>query len=122
MSKIVGIVPAKGTSDGLPGKNLRILGGEPLVTRAVRTLLNVPAVDEVYIDSEDDAIVDACKWLPGCNVLRRDPALATNATDGNRLLVNAARQVDADIYVQLLCTAPFVTPDVWWAYTFRSFK
>jgi regulator of RNase E activity RraA len=40
--------------------------------------------------------------------MRRDPALASNRTDGNRLFVNEVLQTDADVVVQVLCTSPFI--------------
>jgi regulator of RNase E activity RraA/CMP-N-acetylneuraminic acid synthetase len=55
-------------------------------------------------------VINAASAVP-CRVLRRDPALANNSTDGNRLFLNEVMQVEADIYIQILGTSPFVTPE-----------
>ncbi|MFA0544227.1 cytidylyltransferase domain-containing protein, partial [Vibrio sp. 10N.222.52.B7] len=43
-----------------------------------------------------------------CKVLKRDKSLASNKTDGNKMFLNEVNHVDADIYVQVLCTSPFI--------------
>jgi len=105
--KIVAFLPAKGSSLRVANKNTRIFNGEPFFAFALRKLLRCPFIDEVYLDSEDPAILAVGERL-GAKVLRRDPALADNRTDGHQLFYNEVRQVKADIYIQHLCTSPFV--------------
>jgi len=106
--KIVAFVPAKGSSERVPSKNLRILDGEYLFRRKLKQLLSCPQIDEVWLDTESDDLIDKASDLP-VRILKRDPALATNATDGHEMFENECRQVpDADIVIQALCTAPFV--------------
>jgi len=83
------------------------LDGVPLIVRAARKLQRLACIDEVYVDTDDSGIAEAVE-VP---TLMRDPELAHNGVDGNWLLLNEARQVDADIYVQYLCTSPFVRDD-----------
>ena len=108
--KTVAFVPAKGTSDRINDKNRRILDGEFLFKRKLRQLVECDEIDEVYLDTESEEIASLADDLP-VRWLRRDPQLATNATDGHELFANACRQVEADIYIQALCTAPFVDAD-----------
>lgn len=106
--KVVAFVPAKGSSDRVPSKNMRILDGEYLFKRKLRQLLACPLIDEVWLDTESQKIIDEADDLP-VKVLKRDPALATNATDGHEMFENECLHVpDADIVIQALCTAPFV--------------
>ncbi len=105
--KVVAFLPAKGSSERVPNKNLQLLDGKPLFLRTLEKLLSCTFIDEVYLDSESDDIFRAASYLD-FKPLRRDPALATNATDGHELFYNEVRQVDADIYIQVLCTSPFI--------------
>jgi len=106
--KIVAFVPAKGSSERVPSKNLRILDGEYLFRRKLRQLLACPLIDEVWLDTESDDLIGKASDLP-IKVLKRDPSLATNATDGHKMFENECKHVpDADIVIQALCTAPFV--------------
>ena len=108
--KVAAFLPAKGSSDRLPNKNTMLLDGEPLFLRGLRKLLACPAVDEVWLDTES-AQIEALAGEVKCRVLRRDPLLASNKTDGHQLFLNEVRHTDADICVQLLCTSPFIRPE-----------
>jgi regulator of RNase E activity RraA/CMP-N-acetylneuraminic acid synthetase len=108
--KVVAFVPAKGSSSRVPNKNTRIFNGEPFFLFTVRKLLKCDFIDAVYVDSEDEAILDRAVQA-GAKPMRRDPALASNKTDGHELFFNEVRQVEADIYLQHLCTSPFVRED-----------
>ena len=105
--KIIAVVPAKGTSERIKNKNLMLIDGEPLVARTLRRLLDSGLFAEVWLDTESEEVIAATQHLK-CKIMRRDPAFATNATDGNKLFLNEVKHIDADIYFQVLCTAPFL--------------
>jgi regulator of RNase E activity RraA/CMP-N-acetylneuraminic acid synthetase len=107
MTRIVAFVPAKGTSERIKNKNLAILDGEYLFKRKLRQLLETSLIEEVFLDTDSDDIAQLAADLPITRLVR--PAhLATNATDGHELFSWECAQANADIYVQALCTAPFV--------------
>jgi len=109
--KVYGFVPAKGSSDRVKNKNLRFLNGERLYIRALKILLKCKHIDKVFVDTESEEMFRMADYLP-ISFMKRDPALASNTTDGHQLLLNEiAHNGDADIYVQLLCTSPFITPE-----------
>lgn len=105
--KVVAFLPAKGTSTRVENKNLRLLDGKPLFLHTLEKLVSCDFIDEVYLDTESEEMISLAEDT-GCCVLRRDRALATNATDGNALFMNEVKKVDADIYIQILCTSPFI--------------
>ena len=107
--KIVAFVPAKGTSSRVKSKNMRILGDKPLFLHMLDTLLSCSNVDEVYLDTESDEVFSLATGRNHFE-LRRLAELASNKTNGNQLLLHEASRVpDADIYVQALPTAPFLS-------------
>lgn len=108
--KVVAFVPAKGSSERVENKNARLLDGRPLVVRTLERLLQCRSIDEVYLDTESHDIARLARHLP-VKIMKRSRFLASNGTDGHALFMNEVRHVDADIYVQALCTAPFVTPE-----------
>jgi regulator of RNase E activity RraA/CMP-N-acetylneuraminic acid synthetase len=108
--RVVAFVPAKGSSERIENKNARLLDGRPLVVHTLDRLLKCRNVDEVYLDTESDEIAALAKHLP-VRVMRRNRFLASNGTDGHALFMNEVGHVDADIYIQALCTAPFVRPE-----------
>ncbi len=105
--KVVAFLPVKGTSERIDNKNTKLLDGKPLFLHTLEKLLKCDFIDEVYLDSESDLIFQLASEA-GCRFFRRDPELASNSTDGNRLFLNEATHVDGDIYIQLLCTSPFI--------------
>lgn len=108
--KIVAFVPAKGTSERILNKNLAILDGEYLFKRKLRQLLECPLIDEVILDTDSDELAALASDLP-VSRLQRPQNLAANSTDGHELFAWECAQVTADIYIQALCTAPFVTAE-----------
>lgn len=105
--KVVAFLPVKGTSTRIANKNIQLLDGKPLFMHTLEKLMECDFIDEVYLDTESDEIIDSARYT-GCQILKRDPSLATNKTDGNQLLLNEAKHADADIYIQALCTSPFI--------------
>lgn len=108
--KTVAFLPAKGSSERVANKNVRPFNGEPFFAFTLRKLLACPFIDEVYLDSEDEGILRYGERL-GARILRRDPSLSGNDTDGHELFRNEVAHAEADVYVQALCTSPFVRPE-----------
>ena len=108
--RTVAFVPAKGESSRIRNKNTVILDGEYLFKRKLIQLLACPEIDDVYLDTESDKIIELASDLP-VKILKRNAKLASNSTDGHELFANECAKVDADIYIQCLCTSPFVTAE-----------
>lgn len=108
--KVVAFLPAKGTSERIPSKNRKLLNGKPLFFYTLKKLCECDFIDEVYLDSESDEILNYASYLSYIP-LKRDVALATNQTDGHQMFYNEVKQVEADIYIQILGTSPFIKKD-----------
>jgi regulator of RNase E activity RraA/CMP-N-acetylneuraminic acid synthetase len=108
--RTVAFVPAKGESSRISNKNTVVLDGEYLFKRKLKQLLACPEIDDVYLDTESERIIEIASDLP-VKILKRDPKLASNKTDGHELFANEAAQVKADLYIQCLCTSPFITAE-----------
>jgi CMP-N-acetylneuraminic acid synthetase/regulator of RNase E activity RraA len=109
--KVVAFLPVKETSERIKNKNTYIFDGDPLFIRKLKQLIACPEIDEVYLDTESHKIRNIAAYL-GVKCLHRPQALASNQTDGHSLFAWECAQVeDADIYLQALCTAPFVDED-----------
>lgn len=109
--KVYAFVPAKGTSERVENKNMRFLDGERLYIKALKTLLNCKEIDKVFLDTESEEMYELADYLP-ITFMKRNPELANNKTDGHKMFMNEVNSYpDADIYVQLLCTSPFIKPE-----------
>ena len=107
--KTVAFVPIRLNSRRVEGKNLRLLGGQPLMTYILDTLRDCERIDETYVYCSDP---DIARHLPdGVKFLRRDPALDSDSTLGEEIYDAFTREVDADIYVLAHATSPFIRRD-----------
>ena len=67
--RALGVIPARGGSRGVPHKNLRTVGGETLVARAVRGALAAQALDRRVVSTDDEAIAGEAERA-GAEVVR----------------------------------------------------
>ena len=58
---ILGIIPARGGSKGLPGKKLRALGGVPLIAHTIRAAQGSRRLDDSLVSTDDPAIAEAAR-------------------------------------------------------------
>jgi len=86
---------------------MQLLDSKPLFLHTLEKLLSCDFIDEVYLDSESEKIFEMASDL-NFKKLKRDKKLAKNSTDGNQLFLNEVKHANADIYVQILCTSPFI--------------
>lgn len=104
--KTVAFVPIRLNSQRVEGKNLRLLGGEPLMTYLLRSLIGAKNIDEVYVYCSN---ADIKEYLPeGVKFLQRDERLDSNTTLGREIYDAFTREVEADIYVLAHATSPFI--------------
>lgn len=109
--KVFAFVPAKGNSERVKNKNMGYLDGERLYIRALKKLLKCKEIDKVFLDTESEKMFEMADYLP-IEFMKRNPELASNKTDGHQMFMNELKHNDsADIYVQLLCTSPFIKPE-----------
>ena len=107
----VAIIPARGGSKGVPGKNLRRVGGIPLVERAVRAASAASGVDLVVV-STDDAAIAAVAEGAGARVVARPAELAGDTASSESALLHALDVLESEgarvgtvVFVQ--ATSPF---------------
>lgn len=105
----VAIIPARGGSKGVPGKNLRPVGGVPLVVRAVESALASEHIDRVIV-STDDAEIAAAARSVGADVIDRPAYLAHDEASSESALLHALTQLDdwPQVLVFMQATSPFI--------------
>ncbi len=56
--EVLGLIPARGGSKGIPGKNIRSLAGQPVIAWTIETALACPALDRVIVSTDDEKIAE----------------------------------------------------------------
>lgn len=107
--KVVAFVPIRLNSKRVVGKNLKPLGGKPMMCHLLETLVQVPAIDEVYVYCSSEEVRP---MLPaGVKLLLRDTALDSDTALGEQIYDAFVRDVDADVYMLAHTTSPFIKAD-----------
>ena len=61
--KILGLIPARGGSKGIPGKNIRFLGGKPLLQHSIEAAKRSILLSRIVLSSDDEEIIKTAKKL-----------------------------------------------------------
>lgn len=104
--RVLAVVPARGGSKGVPGKNLREVGGVSLLHRTLGVALSSRHVDLVVVSSDDSAILEHASMMQGVVTLRRPAELAGDDTAMAPVVEHALTAHPADIVVLLQPTSP----------------
>ena len=107
--KTVALVPMKGNSERVPGKNLRVLCGKPLCRWILDTLSAVPEIDLVVVNTDSEAIADVA-MSAGAVVHRRSPEVCGDDVSMNRVIRDDLLRIpDAELVLQTHATNPLLT-------------
>lgn len=107
------LIPARGGSKGVPGKNIRLLGGKPLISHTIEDALKVASDPEDVVVTTDSDEIAAIARQAGANVPFLRPAeLATDTAGSREVIIHAADYLndkgkDYDCIVLLQPTSPF---------------
>ena len=104
--KVVAFVPIRLNSKRVVGKNLKLLGGKPMMCYLLETLVQVPQIDEVYVYCSSDEVQPLLP--PGVKLLKRDTALDSDEALGEQIYDAFVRDVKADVYMLAHTTSPFI--------------
>jgi len=109
--RIAALVPMRHSSERVPGKNYRPLGGRPLYHHIVEALRACPEVDEIVIDTDSETIRDdAAVAFPDVRLVERPEHLRAGTVPMNDVLLNDIHRVEADLYLQTHSTNPLLRP------------
>ncbi len=107
--RIVALVPMRHHSERVPGKNYRQFAGKPLYAWIVETLLAVPEIAQVVVDTDSPTIMEGLrKAYPQVRVLERPEHLRDGRIPMNEVLLHDTAQVEADFYLQTHSTNPLL--------------
>jgi N-acylneuraminate cytidylyltransferase len=107
---IVGIIPARGGSKGIPRKNLSPLANKSLLQRGIELLQNI-GCDKVFVSTEDPEIAQATIFH-GADVIERPMELAQDLSGTEPVLFHAIEYLNlsnTDILVLHQLTSPLIT-------------
>lgn len=113
---VVGVIPARGGSKGIPRKNVLAVAGKPLIGYVIEAAKSARTLDLVVVSTEDDEIAAVAATF-GVRVIRRPAALATDTAPVDPALRHVVRTLEAegcvvDIVVWLQANVPTTRAEI----------
>lgn len=111
----VAIIPARGGSKGLPGKNIRSFCGKPLLAWSIEQAKNAKGIDAVYVTSDDAAILDVAVQF-GARPILRPAELANDTASSESAWLHALDVIEKEarkpnLVFALQATSPLRDPE-----------
>ena len=104
--KKVALIPARYDSTRFPGKMMANLGGKTVILRTYESAINMNIFDEVYVVTDSDIIYDEI-LTKGGRVIKS----IENHSTGTDRIAEAAKLIDADIFLNIQGDEPFVSTE-----------
>ncbi len=109
MTKVVALVPMRHCSQRVQGKNYRPLAGKPLFHYIIGTLLHVPQIAEVVVNTDSPEVSSGLQaHFPAVRIIERPVELCADTIPMNEILAYDMSQVEADFYLQTHSTNPLL--------------
>src|SRR5687768_7038153 len=112
-SEVLAIIPARGGSKSIPGKNIKPLAGYPLIAYSITAGLQAKTVTRVIVSTDDEEIAAIARYWGAEVPFLRPAALAQDDTPDLPVFQHALRILEKEegykpgIIVQLRPTSPF---------------
>jgi len=109
---LVGLLPMKGHSERVPGKNLKPCAGKPLFHWVTEALLAATGVDRVVVDTDSDLIEqNVNENFPTVEVHRRPVELQGDFVAMHDIVAHLASVLEGDEFLQTHSTNPLLRPE-----------
>jgi len=99
--KKIAIIPARGNSKRLPGKNIKLLCGKPMIAYAIEEAKKSKYIDDVFVTSDDVEILSISERC-GANTIKRPGELAYDNTPTIEVVRHAVNHLGFKMAVVLL--------------------
>jgi len=115
-AKVLAIIPARGGSKGIPGKNLKPIAGKPLLVYSIERALQAESVGRVVVSTDDAQIAEVAK-NNGAEVIIRPAQISGDEASSESALLHVLDTLhdkegyEPDLVVFLQCTSPLTLPE-----------
>ena len=114
--KVLAIIPARGGSKRLPGKNIKLLNGKPLIAHSIEYAINSPEINRLVLSTDSEEIAKEGEKF-GAEVLMRPAHLAEDTTKTAPVLLHVVEELEKEGYIPdyivlLQATCPVREPDL----------
>ena len=109
--RILAVIPARAGSKGIPNKNIRIIGGKPLIYYSINNAISSKYITDTVVTTDSDAVRIIATQM-GASVRWRDERLCRDEVTLDAVIDDAVdRSVDWDYVVTMQPTSPTLSVD-----------
>ena len=108
--KILAVIPARAGSKGIPNKNIRIVGGHPLIYYSIKNALNSEFVTDVIVTTDSPQVRIIAQQM-GAQYKWRDASLAGDAVTLDAVIADAIPEGEWDYIITMQPTSPTLKVD-----------
>lgn len=110
--KITAVVPIRSGSQRVKDKNLRPFAGTNLMELKLRTLLQVPELTSIVVNTNSEEAISIVNksYSGGVKIHRREEYYASSQCSGSEFFRHLGEVTDTDVFIYCPCTSPFVKP------------
>lgn len=103
---VLGLIPARGGSKGVPNKNIKIINGKPLIVWTIEKAKKARMLNRIVVSTDSEKIATVAR-AAGAEVLMRPAELATDVASTQDVMVHALSCIPAETLVLLQPTSPY---------------
>lgn len=103
--KILAVIPARAGSKGIPNKNIRIIGGHPLIYYSIKNALSSEMITDVIVSTDSTEVKIIANQM-GAKVKWRDAVLCGDAVTLDAVIADAVPEGEWDYVVTMQPTSP----------------
>lgn len=110
--KITAVIPIRTGSQRVKDKNLRPFGDTNLMELKIKTLLQVPELTSIVVNTNSEEAINIVnkRYRGGVKTHRREEYYASSQCSGSEFFRHLGEVTDTDIFVYCPCTSPFIKP------------
>ena len=106
---LIALIPLRGGSKGIPGKNIKDMAGKPLCHWVIEAAQEAGIFDRIVVSTDSEQIGEIAAQ-GGAEILWRPAEFATNTASTESVMLHAAEHDPFDVLATIQATSPLTTP------------
>ena len=115
--EIIGIIPARGGSKGIPKKNIKLMNGKPLIAYTIESALESGVLDRLIVSTDSQDIADISSQYSNVQIKIRPAEISTDDSTTESALIHVCEELSKSEKIEIISiltlepTSPFRTKE-----------
>lgn len=108
MNQVIALLPMKGNSERVPGKNLKLFNGKPLFHHVLNTLVNSAKIEKVIINTDSELIAESAQTFENVEIFYRPDEICGDFVSMNDIIAYDIQKSKGKFFLQTHSTNPLL--------------